>query len=370
MRKELEQIEIPGEHEARERSWSVVRAAFGQRQPQPHRRSWKPVVALALALAVVAGLLSPPGRAVLDELREVVGVEQSAPALFSLPAPGQLLVTADSGAWVVADNGSKRRLGSYREASWSPLGRFVVASRANELAALEPGGEVRWSLSRPRARTPRWSGTATDTRIAFVTDSRLHVVGGDGRRDVDAGGGPAPAAGVAPAWRPARRFELSYLDARRRVSTFAVEGRGATWRSIRIPDARQLAWSPDGARLVVVGRDRIVTLRGSDAAAKTERLRGVTAASFAADGRLAVVRNLSGRSDVLVDGRVRFSTIGVLTQPTWSPDGSWLLLSLPRADQWVFVRTRGRTGLRAVSNVSRQFRSKSFPAIGGWCCAP
>ena len=65
----------------------------------------------------------------LDEIREVVGVEESAPALFSLPASGQLLVTADSGAWVVDEDGSKRLLGGYREASWSPFGRFVVASR-------------------------------------------------------------------------------------------------------------------------------------------------------------------------------------------------------------------------------------------------
>ena len=39
MRKELEQIEIPAEHEARERSWAVVRAAFAEREPQAARRS-------------------------------------------------------------------------------------------------------------------------------------------------------------------------------------------------------------------------------------------------------------------------------------------------------------------------------------------
>ena len=64
MRKRLEQIEIPGEHEARERSWAVVRAAFAEREPAPRRRSWKPIAAVAMVLVAVAGLLSPPGRAV------------------------------------------------------------------------------------------------------------------------------------------------------------------------------------------------------------------------------------------------------------------------------------------------------------------
>ena len=36
-------------------------------------------------------------------------------------------------------DGSKRLLGGYREASWSPFGHFVVAARPNELVALEAG---------------------------------------------------------------------------------------------------------------------------------------------------------------------------------------------------------------------------------------
>jgi hypothetical protein len=370
VRKELERIEVPGEHEARERAWAVVQAAYGERQPQPRRHSWKPLAALALLAIGVAGLLSPPGRAVLDEIREVVAVEQAQPALFSLPAGGRLLVTGDSGAWVVERDGAKRRLGAYREASWSPFGRFVAVSRPNELAAVEPDGDVRWSLARPAARSPRWTGSADDTRIAYVTDSRLHVVAGDGSRDVDAGGGPAPAAGVAPAWRPRRPFELSYLDSRHRVATFAVEARGVSWRSGVLADARRLVWSPDGSRLLVLGRDRLVLLRGRDGAATTRREQGVTAAAWAPDGRLAILRTRGPRSELVVDGRVRFSAAaaGAFADLTWSPDGRWLLLSIPQADQWLFLRARGRGGIRAVANVSAQFRSRSFPTISGWCC--
>ena len=143
---------------------------------------------------MVAGLLSPPGRAVLDDLREAVGVEQAQPALFSLPAPGRMLVTADSGAWVVQQDGSKRLLGRYDEASWSPFGRFVVASRRNELVALTPEGKVRWSLARPNVRYPRWGGTKTDTRIAYFSGGKLRVVGGDGKGDRVLDGQAAPRA--------------------------------------------------------------------------------------------------------------------------------------------------------------------------------
>ena len=66
MRRELERLEIPSEHGARQRSWAVVQAAFAEREPLPRRRSWKPVAAVAVALVALAGLSSPPGRAVLD----------------------------------------------------------------------------------------------------------------------------------------------------------------------------------------------------------------------------------------------------------------------------------------------------------------
>ena len=293
MKRELERIEIPGEHGARERSWAVVRTAFAEREPQARRRSWKPVAAIALVLVIAAGLLSPPGRAVLDDVREAVGVERAQPALFALPAPGRLLVTADSGAWVVDEDGSKRRLGSYREASWSPFGRFVVASRRNELVALTPGGEVRWTLARPDIRFPRWGGTRTDTRIAYLSRGGLRVVGGDGRGDrlLDGRGGEQ-----APAWLPGPGHRLAY-----------ARGDGA----VRVVDA------DTGA---VLDRDAPRSL--------------------------------------------------VEAAPTLSPDGRWRLAGWADADQLVFTRLGKPRQIRAVSNVSAQFRSRSFPTISGWCCAP
>ena len=367
MRRELERLDVPGEHEARERAWALVQAAYAGRERQPRGRSTlRPIVVTAAVAAIVAAALSPPGRAVLDSVREAVGVESASESLFEVPSGGRLLVTADSGVWVVAADGSKRRLGDYESASWSPLGRFVAASRPTELTALEPDGDVRWKLARPRVRTPVWTGTRSDTRIAYVTDGRLHVVGGDGRRDVEAGGSTSPALRVAPAWRPGSAFEIAYLDTRGYVMVFGTERAGPNWRSIRLRDARALHWSPRGDRLLVVGRDRLVTLRASDGVARGKQLPGVAAAAFAPDGRLAVVRRNGTRSDVLVDGRVRFSGTGTFSDPTWSPDGRWVLVSWRDADQWLFVRAAGARRVHAVANVSRQFDSGTPPRIAGW----
>lgn len=304
MKRELERIEIPGEREARERAWAVVETAFAEREPVERRRSWKPVAALAVGLAVLAGLLSPPGRAVLDEIREVVGVQKTQPALFSLPTGGRLLVTSDAGAWVVDRDGSKRLLGAYREASWSPFGAFVVATKPNELVALEPDGHVRWSLARPDVRLPRWGGTRTDTRIAYFSDGVLRVVAGDGRGDrvVD-----ERAALRAPEWRPGNVL----VYARRDASVRAVNvDTGAA-----VPGQRF-------SRPVTVSRR------------------------------------------VLPSG----AQVGEATR---SPDGRWVVVAWPEADQLVFFRTTaGAQRVWAVSDISAQFRSRTFPRIAGWCCSP
>jgi hypothetical protein len=94
----------PDEIGAQRRAWRVARNAFGEREPTPwpirHRR---PLTAAAIGVAVLAAALSSPGRAVIDEVREVVGTEkvvgiqQARPALFSLPAAGRVLVSARAG---------------------------------------------------------------------------------------------------------------------------------------------------------------------------------------------------------------------------------------------------------------------------------
>ena len=372
MKSELERIGIPGEHEARERTWAVVEAAFDQSHPVQPRSSWPRVAAIAVAVAALAAAaLSPPGRAVLDEVREVVRVERAQPALFSLPAPGRLLVTSDAGVWVVQRDGSKRLLGPYREASWSPFGRFVVAARENELAALEPDGGVRWTLARSGVRTPRWTGTATDTRIAYVDRTGIRVVAGDGTADHLL----IPGARGPLAWRPGA-FELAYSDGRGRVVLVDAETGRALWRSRRDGRVVELEWSSNGTRLVArrvraIDDLAVYTARGAPyTGLRTPR--GVVTAAATRPGAhdRAVAVAVRGRARLLLPGvGEAISGPGTLSGLVWAADGGWLVASWPNADQWVFVRSDG-TRIRGVSNVSDQFRSRSFPRIEGWCCEP
>src|SRR3954452_15638611 len=139
---------------AEERAWEIVRRAFEERRPAPPQRSrrWPVAAAVAVAAAIVVSIASPPGRAVFERVREAVGVEHADQALFSLPAPGRLLVVSENGGgvWLVHDNGFKRRIGSYDDAQWSPHGLYVVATRRNELVALDVDNGVRWTLARRR----------------------------------------------------------------------------------------------------------------------------------------------------------------------------------------------------------------------------
>jgi hypothetical protein len=371
VRDALAQVAVPESEAARERSRAVVLAAFAAQEPQPRPRR-APLLAVCAAVVVAAGLAvaSPPGQAVVDRVREIVGVERAQPALFSLPGSGRLLVDAADGTWVVEANGKKRLLAGYHDASWSPFGRFLVAVRENELAALESDGDVRWTLARPEVHSARWAGTATDTRIAYVDRTGIRVVAGDGTNDrLLARGTSGPLA-----WRPGAGHVLAYVSAGeihvQDVETGRVLSR--TTAGLRSRLHTDLEWSSDGQRLLVVndGTLQVFGSRGGLVARRDPSGGRVVDAIFVPGShRVLFVRALGGESTVsdLAAGRTVFAGTGSFDEITSSSDGRWLAVEWRTADQWVFVRLDGRRAIRAFSGIAGQFRGK--PVIDGWCCS-
>jgi hypothetical protein len=362
----VKRFRAPNEHEAAERAWRVVHAAYRSREPVTWpRRHARPLVAGALVAAAVAAVLSPPGRSVVHSLRKAVGVENAQTELFSLPAPGRLVVSGKGGAWIVNADGSRRRLGAYRDAAFSPHGLYIAAARRNELVALDPKGNVRWSLPRRFPRFPTWTGTFTDTRIAYLAGGRLHVVAGDGTGDRTIG----PAERVAPAWRPGPGHVLAYAT-RGKAVVYDVDS-GKVLLRIRATTLTKLAWSDDGRRLLVF---RPVGLRVFDPRGRLVDEDDPSDATHDADAvfapgthRLVIIRVHGLESDVFTgrNGRLLFRGSGVFRALAFSPGGRWLLVTWPTANQWVFIRTKPRM-IVGASRISAQFGG--FPTTASWCC--
>lgn len=380
----------PDEIGAQRRAWRVVRTAFGEREPTPWPvRHKRPLAAAAIAVALLAAALSSPGRAVIKQVREavgtekVVGVPQAKPALFSLPTAGRVLVSAPSGAWIVSADGSRRRLGAYEEATWSPHGLFVGASKRHQLAALTPKGELRWVLSRPNVRHARWAPSGF--RIAYLSGINLRVVAGDktGDRRVDA------AENVAPAWRAAEEHILAYVDRSGTITVIDTDRSQTLWTAAGSASSPlQVEWSADGKRLLALrklpaGRMALVVFNDVGRRLQYLELAGEPIqASFAPSGhRIALLRRVGVRSELLVvdaDSLRRqtlvFSGQGRFADVAWSPRGRWLLLGWASADQWLFIRSADVRKIKAVSSLALQFNpggtgAGAFPRIEGWCCA-
>jgi dipeptidyl aminopeptidase/acylaminoacyl peptidase len=404
--KALREMQLPVAADAEQRGARVVEAAFAERgEHRPRRREAGrpalPRLALAIGIAtlLVGLLLSPAGAAVRDWVDDVVGssAPRPEPGLSEIPGAGRLLVQSAVGPWVVQPDGSRRLLGDYDEASWSPRGLFVAVAKGRVLSAIEPGGTPHWSLTAGgRVSDSRWSPSGY--RIAYRSGEELRVVAGDGTGDRLIDPHTAP---VAPAWSPFGTPEVAYVNGRGQLRLAASEKRASRagappglGAGVAGGDVRQIEWGAGGQLILEVSRAelhlqgmRLSKLEGrSEFGARTELAipAGATVVDAALAPRRPVVaavltrwRTAGTRSSVVVFGpkgpRRLLSVPGSLGEVAWSPDGRRLLVAWPGANQWLFLPI-GRGGGRAVAGVSTAFspgaRPASFPRVEGWCCRP
>jgi hypothetical protein len=376
----------PGEEEAGRRAWPIVQAAHAERVRVPWiERHSRLVIALALLGALAVAAVTPPGRALVETVREQVA-EQPPPenAFDRVPGGGRLLVQSASGPWVVHEDGSKRLLGRYGDAAWSPRGLFVVATQGGRLVTLDPeSGHVRWSLSRSQpVADPRWSGGGLDTRIAYRAGSALHVVAGDGSPDFVLAEVVAP---VAPAWQ-ADSHVLAYVSGDDHIHVVDVDERRELWRSVRIDGLREILF--DGKRVLAVTRREIwvfaphkrrlferVAPGHSILSVALVPFSGVVFADYdeAADATELIVPTCStSGACLLVPDLHAYRGAGRVGDLTSSPDGRWFAAASPNADQFLFFRRLPRLGkVVSVSDVTAEFGpgvsgAESFPRIAGW----
>jgi hypothetical protein len=372
---------VPGELDAQRRSWTLVRAEFKRREPVFWRRRARPLLVLAATVALLAAALTPPGRGLAERLREAVA--PPAPEPLTLPAPGRLLVASDDGPWIVQRDGSKRLLGAYEDAVWSPRGLFVGATRGRTLVALEPNGRARWTLSHRTALSqPRWSPSGF--RIAYRSGEALRVVAGDGTSDKLL----ARSAGeAAPSWRPGSAHVLAFADDQSGISVVNTDSGSGTLVTHLAAPARELAWSSDGMRLLVLLGERIEVRTAGGRRIRTIRTPFDQTASNLApapEGRKLAFTVHDARTDMssvlLADvggsrkPRTLFRGEGRFDGLAWSPDGRWLLVGWPDADQWLFLRAPDVRRVITTSAVTAEFDpggsgQSRFPRIVSWCCA-
>jgi hypothetical protein len=179
-------------------------------------------------------------------------------------------------------------------------------------------------------------------------------------------------ASVAPAWRPGTH-EVAYVGAGGLPRVVDADARRLLWHTP--PEAggiRALTWSDDGSRLLVLGHHSVsVYSAAGHVVGRTPTPGAARAAAFAPHShRFALT---AGQALLLVDAdtlhfpsRPLFTGAPALGDAAWSPNGKWLLIAWPAADQLVFVRVGAKPKLDAVSNVSRQFLSHTVPGIAGW----
>ena len=381
-------LRAPGEDDAQRRAWEVAAAAHAAR-PAPRAPSRRP---LALALAATAALLlaavTPPGSAVADWVGDTVkafvgedGPPKPAKGLERLPGGGRVLVVTDVAEAWIAGEGAHRRLGrSVTDAAWSPGGRFVALGRRSELVAVDREGRRRWTV--PTAAEvwgPVWSPDGF--RVAYLTGGEVRLVAGDGTGDRRVAVREPTKHGlpfVGLAWRPGPRHVLAFSD-RRTVFVADTDQRRVLWRA-PVRGGAALAFSPDGRRLLVVGRNAIRVLDAEDGETLQRRRTGGSARLAEpvwdrSGGSFALVRRGRDTSEILVGrpaGRAirlrRLFVGGDLELGGYSPDNRWLLVHWLENDSWLFLPlTGGRP--RQVAGVQRRFRGFE-PSVREWCCGP
>ena len=265
-----------------------------------------------------------------------------------------------------AADGSRRLLGPYEEASWSPFGRYVVATRPNELVDARCRGQRALDARAPRRPVPALE------RQRHRHADRIPERRPPPRRRRRRHGRPRPAAHPPPASPPhgaAAPGSCSPTPTRgRRVEALLLAKGGKLWKR-PVPARRDRSSARATARRLLVlspgasgSSTRIAARRSAEAAPDVAAVAYRPGAQDFAELHGSAAREpRHARREGAVQLRRRASRPDVVAG---RPLASRRLAGLGP----VGVHPCRRTRIVAVSNVSAQFHSQSFPRVEGWCC--
>ena len=348
-------------------------AAPRRRRGAPRRRGWRwPSRRRAVggAAALAGRRLGPRlGRRRLHRRRAEAARDRAWP---TIPGGGRLLVQSQAGPWVVRPDGSRRLLGDYGEATWSPHGLFVAAAAGRTLSAVEPDGTPHWSLSAHGAgRRPALVAVAA-YRIAYRAGAGCGSTAADGSDDR-----PGRRRGRPGRRRPGRRSAAWRWPTSTRAAAAADrrrrERRAARPRRRRWPAIRALEWgdatgrdpagssrsalrlrparfgklerprsgsaAPAAARCRPAHRVRDAALAPRRRHGRRRRADGAAAGAARADSVLVYAAAGAPRRLSTVPGRLSRSRLGARA-------AARLLVAWPGADEWLFLPLRRRRGPR------------------------
>ena len=298
---------------------------------------------------------SPPGRAVVDSVRKAIGIESAEQALFSLPAPGRLLVVSDSGRGRSARTAPRD---AWATTAKRPAPRSAASSalRAERARRARAGRRSPVEAPRPDVRAPRWGGTATDTRIAYLSGGLIRVVAGDSTGDRAlmrrARRRGFPARSACSPWR---------VRAGSRSSTPSGDKPGG-----RRVAADSLVWSADGTRLLALrgGRYTVLSPAGEVPTTGEASDAALLRAAMPLPSCAARRRAASSPSAVACASRGRAPSA---TRPG-RPTAAGSLFLARRRPARLRPRRPDRGGSRPRPT-SRPSSSASSPRVAGWCPA-
>ena len=289
---------------------------------------------------------------------------------------------APSALWVVHADGSHTLLGHYRDGSWSPHARFVVATAGRRLAALDPkDGKVHWSLTAAApVRGARWSPSRRCRPAAGSRTSREERSGSSPATDRETTSG-------ARRRRRAARLASPRSSAGARVRRSRRGGTARLGRDGRAPRVALPPRLPAHAARVVVRRP--APARDEPGAPRRARAHlrplGPVERPARADGSFGSAAFAPGSHDVLVlrrlgpaaRARVELlrpgraprpleTLVGGLAGLAPAPDGRTVLVGWGAADQWLLVPTLEGGRARRVTGLTATFGAPAIPVAGAW----